>query len=90
MIENDLKVENCIANITDRAASMQGKYNRLSAGHSGLSSGQIYDWCYSHTLNLILSDVTKTPLFAASSFSLLNGLSVFFFLGTLSAYSGLE
>lgn len=33
---------------------------------------------FSHILNLVLSDVTKTPINAASLFSLLNTLAVFF------------
>lgn len=78
MLENGLKVENCIANATDGAASMQGQYNGFSAWLSSVSPGQIHVWCYSHILNLVLSDVTKSPLSAASLFCLLNRLAVFF------------
>lgn len=78
LLENGLKVENCIANAIDGAASMQGQYNGFSAWLSGVLPGQIHVWCYSHILNLVLSDVTKSPLSAASLFCLLNRLAVFF------------
>lgn len=78
LLENDLKIENCIANATDGAASMQGQYNGFTAWLSNASPGQIHVWCYSHILNLVLSDVTKTPINAATLYSLLNTLAVFF------------
>jgi hypothetical protein len=60
LLENGLKVENCIANATDGVASMQGQYNGFSAWLSGISPGQIHVVCYSHILHLVLSDVTVT------------------------------
>lgn len=35
-------------------------------------------WCYSHILNLVISDVTKTPISAATMFSSIISFSVFF------------
>jgi len=78
LLENGFKVENCIANATDGAASIQGQYNGFSAWLSGVSPGQIHVGRYSHILNLVLSDLTKSPLFAALLFCLLNRLAVFF------------
>lgn len=38
----------------------------------------VHLWCYSHILNLVLSDITKTSIATASVFSLLNRLTAFF------------
>lgn len=76
--DNNLNIENCIANTTDGAASMQGQYNGFSTWLGKASPGQMHVWCYSHVLNLVISDVTKTPISAATMFSLMNNLAVFF------------
>lgn len=73
---NNLNIENCIANATDGAASMQGQYNGFSSWLG--KAGQMHVVCYSHVLNLVISDVTKTPISAATMFSLMNSLAVFF------------
>lgn len=76
--DNNLNIENCIANATDGAASMQGKYNGFSAWLANASPGQMHVWCYSHVLNLVITDATKISIAAASLFSMLNSLAVFF------------
>ncbi|XP_025207424.1 uncharacterized protein LOC112603181 [Melanaphis sacchari] len=78
LLLNDLNVKNCIANTTDGAANMQGEYNGFSAWLNESSPNQVHVWCYSHVLNLVLSDASKSPLAAASLFNLCNSLAVFF------------
>lgn len=78
LTNNNLNIKYCIANATDGAASMQGIYNGFSKWLSDESPGNVHVWCYSHILNLVLSDITKTSIATASVFSLLNGLAAFF------------
>lgn len=40
------------------------------------SPGQMHVWCYNHVLNLVISDVLKTPISTATMFSLMNNLAV--------------
>ena len=54
LTNNNLKIEYCIANATDGAASMQGIYNGFSKWLSDESPGNVHVWCYSHILNLVL------------------------------------
>ncbi|KAF0707145.1 protein FAM200A-like, partial [Aphis craccivora] len=78
LTNNNLNIKYCIANATDGAASMQGIYNGFSKWLSDEFPGNVHVWCYSHILNLVLSDITKTSIATASVFSLLNGLAAFF------------
>ncbi|KAE9541874.1 hypothetical protein AGLY_003865 [Aphis glycines] len=71
LCSNNLNIENCVANSSDGAASMQGQYNGFSTWLGKASPGQMHVWCYSHILNLVISDVTKTPISAATMFSLM-------------------
>ncbi|KAJ8375393.1 hypothetical protein SKAU_G00059730 [Synaphobranchus kaupii] len=70
--------DKCIGNATDGAANMQGTYNGFATllSQSG-NSNQIHVWCYSHILNLVLSDTTGVVIESASLFSLLNDTAVF-------------
>ncbi|KAK9528097.1 hypothetical protein VZT92_014590 [Zoarces viviparus] len=74
----DLDVKRCIGNSTDRASNMQGQYKGFSALHSEKCPTQIHVWCYSHILNLVLSDTTQCVLAIGSLFSLMNNIAVFF------------
>ena len=76
--DNDLDIKKCVANATDGAANMQGIYNGFSALLESESPGQIHVWCYSHVLNLVISDATRSPVSATSLFVLLNGIALFF------------
>lgn len=76
--ENGLKVENCIADSTDGAANMQGKYNGFSTKMIEENNEHIHIWCHSHILNLVVGDIMKSHLKAAGFFTLLNSLAVFF------------
>jgi len=55
-------VNNCIGNATDGAANMQGRFNSFSSWLSKSSPGQIHVWCYSHILNLVIIEATKSPI----------------------------
>lgn len=76
--ENGLKVENCVADSTDGAASMQGKYNGFSAKMAEENNEHVHIWCHSHILNLVVGDIMKSHIKAAGLFTLLNSLAVFF------------
>ncbi|KAL4118971.1 hypothetical protein QTP88_011849 [Uroleucon formosanum] len=56
----------------------KGRFNGFSTWLSKCSLGQIHVWCYSHILNLIIIEATKSPLQAASLFMLLNDVAIFF------------
>lgn len=70
--------EKCIGNATDGAANMQGVYNGFTAWLSKVAPEQIHVWCFSHVLNLVITDATKNPVPVANFFSLINACSVFF------------
>jgi hypothetical protein len=57
---------------------MQGQYNGFSSWLTKSSQGQVHVWCYSHVLNLVLIDFTKSVLPAVKLFSIFNEVVVFF------------
>lgn len=57
---------------------MQGVYNGFTAWLSKVAPEQIHVWCFSHVLNLVITDATKNPVRVANLFSLINACSVFF------------
>lgn len=57
---------------------MQGHYNGFYAWLSKSSPGQVHVWCYSHILNLVVIDSTKSALPVVKLFSLLNEIAVFY------------
>jgi len=78
LTSNDINIKNCVANATDGAANMQGEYNGFNAWLNETAPNQVHVWCYSHVLNLVMSDASKSPLPAAALFTLLNSLAIFF------------
>src|SRR4029434_1789308 len=56
---------------------MQGQYKGFSALLSEKCPTQIRVWCYSHILNLVLSDTTQCVLASGSLFYLMNNIAVF-------------
>jgi hypothetical protein len=74
-----LDINLSISDSTDGAANMQGAYNGFSTKIMDHNSEHIHIWCYSHILNLILSDVLKGNLKASNLFTLINATAVFFF-----------
>ncbi len=56
---------------------MQGTYNGFSVQFGKKAKKQVLIWCWVHILNLVIGDVVKACIGAASMFSLLNGCAVF-------------
>lgn len=73
----DIDIKQCVGNATDGAANMQGQYRGFSASLTGESPNQVHIWCYSHVLNLVLTDTTGVVVASESLFSLLNDIAVF-------------
>lgn len=73
-----LDITHCIWNTTDGAANMRGAYNEFTSWLSDAAPEQVHVWCYSHVLNLVVSDTTKSPVAVANFFSLINSCAVFF------------
>ncbi|XP_053274770.1 uncharacterized protein LOC128436886 isoform X1 [Pleuronectes platessa] len=67
----------CIGNATDGAANMQGRYRGFSSLLSSQSPHHVHVWCYSHVLNLVLSDTIEIVIESGSLFHLLNDIAVF-------------
>lgn len=84
---NDIYVKNCVANATDGAANMQGEYNGFNAWLNETAPNQVHVWCYSHVLNLVMSDASKSPLPAATLFTILNSLAIFFLKNPINAWN---
>jgi len=63
-----LDITHCIGNATDGAANMRGAYNGFTSWLSEEAPGQVHVWCYSHVLNLVISDATKSPIAVANFF----------------------
>ncbi|KAL4091299.1 hypothetical protein QTP88_026006 [Uroleucon formosanum] len=78
LADNGLDVMKCIGNATDAAANMQGQFNGFSAWLEKSTPNQVHVWCYSHILNLVIIDSTKSPLKAAALFVTLNDLANYF------------
>lgn len=73
-----LDIKHCIGNSTDGAANMRGAYNGFTFWLSVAAPEQVHIWCYSHVLNLVISDATKSPIAVANFFSLIHSCAVFF------------
>jgi len=73
-----LDIKHCIGNSTDGAANMRGAYNGFTSWPSVAAPEQVHIWCYSHVLNLVISDATKSPIAVANFFSLIHSCAVFF------------
>ena len=73
-----LNISNCVGDSFDGAANMSGEYKGVQARISEVASNHIHVWCYAHTLNLVLGDVTSLNVSSVSLFGLLNKAAVFF------------
>ena len=69
--------EMCIADSFDGASNMSAKYNGLQAHLKIKNPTHIHTWCYSHVLNLVMSDSCGS-LESISFFNLLQSVYVFF------------
>ncbi len=55
----NLDISMCIGNSIDEAPNMQGQYRGFSALLASQSPNHVHVWCYSHVLNLVLSETTQ-------------------------------
>jgi hypothetical protein len=67
----------CKGNTTDGATNMQSIYNGFSAKMSEAAVEQVHVWCYTHVLNLVISDITSKIVQFISLFGILQGCAVF-------------
>jgi len=70
-------VKRCFGNSTDWASNMQSQYKGFSALLSEKFPTQIH-LCYSHILNVVLSDTPQCVLTSGSLFPLMNNFAIFF------------
>ena len=73
-----LDISNCVGDSFDGAANMSGECKGVQAGIGQVASSHIHVWCYAHTLNLVLGDVTSLNVSSISLFELLNKAAIFF------------
>ena len=73
-----LDIRDCVGDSFDGAANMSGKYNGLTAMISEVASLHVHTWCYSHSLNLVISDATSVCTSAMTLFGNLQLASAFF------------
>lgn len=57
---------------------MSGIYNGVSAKIASVASMHVHTWCYSHSLNLVLTDAASSTTLATTLFGLLQRASTFF------------
>ena len=51
-----LDIAKCVGDSFDRAENMSGIYNRVAAKIASVASLHVQTWCYSDSLNLVLTD----------------------------------
>lgn len=78
LLSNSIDFKKCIGDSTDGAASMQGEYKGFSTKMKSENCEHVHIWCHSHILNLVISDLLKSHIKAATLFCLLNSVSLFF------------
>ena len=76
--KHNLDIRNCVGDSFDGAPNMSGIYNGVAAKISNVASLHVHTWCYSHSLNLVLSDAASTSTLATSLFGILQKSSTFF------------
>ena len=57
--KHGLDIRDCVGDSFDDAANMSGKYNGLTAKISEVANVHVHTWCYSQSLNLMISDATS-------------------------------
>ena len=73
-----LDLKNCVGDAFDGAANMSGAYNGVTAKISNVASLHVHTWCYSHCLNLLLTDAASACTQAMTLFGVLQSASRFF------------
>lgn len=57
---NNLDIPRCVSDSTDGTANISGQYNGLTAWIEQASPNHIHVWCYSHVLNLVVTDARSS------------------------------
>ena len=73
-----LDIANCVGDSFDGAANMSGIYNGVAAKIASVASLHVHTWCYSHSLNLVLTDATSSTTAATTLFGVVQRASTFF------------
>ena len=73
-----IDIKNCVGDSFDGAANMSGIYNGVSAKIASVASLHVHTWCYSHSLNLVLTDAASSTTLATTLFGILQKVSTFF------------
>ncbi|KAJ8886749.1 hypothetical protein PR048_012961 [Dryococelus australis] len=73
----EIAPESCRANPFDSASNMSSEYSSVSARLKTLIHNHIHTWCYSHVLNLVMSDTTPCLPSTISFLGLLQQTQVF-------------
>ena len=73
-----IDIKKCVGDSFDGAANMSGIYNGVSAKIASVASLHVHTWCYSHSLNLVLTDAAASTTLATTLFGILQKVSTFF------------
>lgn len=73
-----LDITHCVGNSTDGAANMRSSYSGFTSWLSEVAPHRVHVWCYSHVLNPVISDATKSPIAVAIFFFFNSFLCSFF------------
>lgn len=73
----NLEMQNIVGCSFDGAANMSGEYGGLRALLKSESPNIIYNWCYAHILNLVVTDAVQVNSVIKTYFGTLNRVSVF-------------
>lgn len=57
--KSGLDLNKCVGNSTDGDANMRGEYNGFTYYLKKAVPDQIHVWCHAHSLNLVMTDVSK-------------------------------
>lgn len=70
--KHKIDIKKCVASATDGASNMRGEYQGFQAYLSSASEEQIYVWCTSHVLNLIMTEACKGNIIVIELFDCLS------------------
>lgn len=77
-VENEILLENCIADSFDGAANMSGQYHGVTTHIREMLPSHMHTWCYAHVLNLVITDTVQCSTSIITFFNALQERCVFF------------
>lgn len=72
LLKYKIDIGMCVASATDGASNMRGEFRGFQAHLENRAGGQVSVWCYSHVLNLVMTELCKGNLIVIELFDLLN------------------